>query len=290
VSEAKAVLDTAAGDGPRPDRPPGQPRCGCGRVGCRDALATLAMTTDPAARASLRDGIVAVHLGLAYRIAARYQRSGPGWEDVRQIAALALVEAVDRFDPGVGAVFSAFAAPTISGTIKRHFRDDRWMVKPPRPIKDLRLRIRASSDSLAQRLGRVPTVADLADDLACSPEQIGEALRADEAARPLSLDAPIRTAGDGITVAAIVGRPDNAYSHVENVETLRPLLAGLSERAQNVLAMRFAAGLTQTEIANRMGCSQMHISRLLRASIGELRRRLRDSPAASTATRGSGAF
>jgi RNA polymerase sigma-B factor len=256
-----------------------QPACSCGRADCRDALARLATTTDPTARAALRDGIVAVHLGLAYRIAARFQRSGPGWEDVRQVAALALVEAVDRFDPVLGTVFSAFANPTISGTIKRHFRDDRWLVKPPRPVKDLRLRIRASIDALAQQLCRVPTVADLADHLDCSPGEISEALRADGAARPLSLDAPVR-ATDEITVGAILGSPDNAYSHVENVETLRPLLGGLSEHAQHVVAMRFAGGLTQSEIAARVGCSQMQISRLMNASLGKLRRALSDRPAA----------
>jgi RNA polymerase sigma-B factor len=266
--------------------PSRKPTCGCGRGGCRAALVTLASTTDPVARAALRDGIVAVHLDLAYRIAARYQRSGPDWEDVRQVAALALVEAVDRFDPGLGTVFSAFAAPTVSGTIKRHFRDERWMVKAPRPVKDLRLRIRASTDSLAQQLRRVPTVADLADHLACSPREISEALRADDAARPLSLDAPVRAADDS-AVSAIVGSPDGAYAHVDNVETLRPLLGGLSEHARHVVAMRFAGGLTQSEIAERTGCSQMQISRLIRASLGELRRRLRDRPAASRATSGS---
>jgi DNA-directed RNA polymerase sigma subunit (sigma70/sigma32) len=159
------MSETRPAAGRRPDLPAAEPRCGCGRADCRDALMTLATTTDPAARPALRDGIVAVHLGLAYRIAARYQRSGLGSEDVRQVAALALVEAVDRFDPRLGTVFSAFAAPTISGTIKRHFRDDRWMVRAPRPVKDLWLRIRASTDLLPQQLRRVPTVADLADHL-----------------------------------------------------------------------------------------------------------------------------
>jgi RNA polymerase sigma-B factor len=289
MAEARAVQDMAAGDVQPESGSSRRPTCGCRRADCRDALATLATTTDPTARAALRDGIVAVHLDLAYRIAARYQRSGPGWEDVRQIAALALVEAVDRFDPGLGTVFSAFAIPTISGTIKRHFRDDRWMVKPPRPVKDLRLRIRASIDSLAQQLCRVPTVADLADHLACSSEEISEALRADGAARPLSLDAPVRAAED-ITVADCLGSPDNAYSHVDNVETLRPLLGGLSEHARHVVAMRFAGGLTQSEIAERIGCSQMHISRLMNASLGVLRRGLSDGPAASRITTGSSAL
>jgi RNA polymerase sigma-B factor len=275
MAEVKAVRDVAADDVQSESGSSRKPTCACGRADCRDALTTLATTTDPTARAALRDRIVAVHLGLAYRIAAHYQRSGPGWEDVRLVAALALVEAVDRFDPGAGTVFSAFARPTISGTIKRHFRDDRWMVKPPRPVKDLRLRIRASIDSLAQQLCRVPTVADLADHLACSPGEISEALRADGAARPLSLDAPVRAA-DEIPVAAIFGGLDVAYSHVENVETLRPLLGGLPEHARHVVAMRFAGGLTQSEIAERIGCSQMHISRLIQTSLGELRRGLRE--------------
>ena len=179
-------------------------------------------------------------------------------------------------------MFSAFAAPTISGTIKRHFRDDRWMIKAPRPVKDLRLRIRASTDSLAQQLRRVPTVADLAEHLGRSPREISEALRADDAAWPLSLDAPVRATDDDTPVAAFLGSPDSAYSHVDNVETLRPLLGGLSEHARHVVVMRFAGGLTQSEIAERIGCSQMHVSRLLNASLGQLRRGLRDRPAATT--------
>jgi RNA polymerase sigma-B factor len=249
----------------------------------------MAATTDPAARTALRDRLVAVHLGLAYGIAARYHRSGPGSEDIRQVVALALVEAVGRFDPGRGTVFSAFAAPTISGTIKRHFRDHSWMVSPPQPVKDLRLRIRASTDPLAQQLRRVRTVVDLADHLVCSPQEISEALRADEAARPLSLDAPVR-ATDDTTMAAMLGSPDSAYTHVEDLEMLRPVLGGLSERARRVLAMRFADGLTQSEIAKRVGCSQMHIYRILRASLDQLRRGMRDRPAARTVAAGSGAF
>ena len=269
-------------------RPSGQAstaRCRCGWADCQDALAALATTAGPTVRAALRERLAEVHLGLAYGLAARYRSRGPGAEDIRQVAALALVEAIDRFDPGRGTPFWWFAAPTIAGTIKRHFRDVTWMLHPPRPVKDLRTRIRAVTDELTQHLQRAPTVADLADHLSCSPDEVGEAIRADEAAWPMSLDAPVRSAED-TTLAAVLGSPDRAYTHVENVETLRPYLAALPERTQWVLAMRFGDGLTQTEIANRVGCSQMHVSRILNRAIGQLRRGLDDRPAARTVSTG----
>jgi RNA polymerase sigma-B factor len=145
-------------------------------AGCRDEFAALAATTEPAARAALRDRIVKAHLGLAYAIAGRYRRLGPGFEDIRQTAALALVEAVHRFDPGRDTAFSGFAVPTISGALKHHFRDQGWMVHPPRRIKEVRLRIRAATDLLTQQLRHAPTVTDLADHLDCSPQEIREAL------------------------------------------------------------------------------------------------------------------
>jgi RNA polymerase sigma-B factor len=237
----------------------------------------LAATIDPVARAALCHRLVEVHLDLTYQVADRFWCPEPGREDIRQVAAFALVEAVNRFDPARHMAFSAFAVPTVSGSIKRHFRDQTWMLHPPRRVKELRLRIRAVSDLLTQQLRHLPTVADLAEHLDCSPKDVLEALGTDYAMRPLSIDAPTRADGDA-TLATVLGHPDAAYTNVDDVETLRPLLAELSERELRVIAMRFAGNLTQSQIAEQLGCSQMHVSRMLRSTIRRLRRRLRTRP------------
>jgi RNA polymerase sigma-B factor len=232
---------------------------------------------DPATRAAVRNGLVEVHLDLAYALAGRYRRPGPTFDDVRQVAALALVQAVTRFDPAVDTVFWAFAAPTITGSIKRHFRDQWWMVHPPRRIKDLRLRIRTATDLLTQQLRHAPTITDLARYLGCPPQEISEALCSDNAMRPLSIDAPARaTTSDGDGWTALLGSPDAAYAQVDTVHTLRSLLDELPERESHVLTLWLAEDLSQAEIAARLGCSQMQISRILRASIDRLRHRLDD--------------
>ncbi len=264
-----------------PARPHGRPGdCGCGRADCHDQFVALA-TIDPAVRAALRDRLVEAHLDLAYAIAGRYLRREPGFDDIRQVAALALVEAVNRFDPRLHTAFSAFAAPTITGSIKRHFRDQRWMLHPPRRIKDLRQRIRAATDLLTQQLRHTPTVTDLAHHLDCTPQEISEALRTNDALRPLSIDAPIRATDHDTTLTAILGSPDAAYTHIDDVETLRPLLAELSERELHVITMRFADNLSQSQIAKQVGCSRMHISRIVRAALDRLRYGLQNGPASS---------
>ena len=263
---AAAVEPTATTRGQRWRRPPTRP---------------------PAPRCATR--LVAVHLGLAYGIAARYHRSGPGSEDIRQVAALALVEAVGRFDPGRGMVFSAFAAPpsaarssavsatTAGWSIRRGPSRTCGCASGRRPIRS------------PSSCGGLPPSWTLPITSSAHRRRSAKALRADEAARPLSLYAPVR-ATDDTTMAAMPGIPDSAYTHVEDVEMLRPVLGVLSERARRVLAMRFADGLTQSEIAKRVGCSQMHIYRILRASLDQLRRGMRDRPAARTVAAGSGAF
>lgn len=245
--------------------------CGCGWIGCQDDFTTLAATVDPAGFERLRTRIIEAHLGLAYSIASRYRRVAVEFDDVRQVAALTLVEAVDRFDPARGTPFSGFAVPTVAGAMKRYFRDESWVVQPPRRIKDLRLRIRAVTDLLTQRLRRLPTVADLAEHLQCSPQDIREALASDDAMRPLSIDAPVWTADDDTDIASTLGDEDGAYDGVEDVLTLRPLLAQLPERELRVVTMRYAGNRTQAQIAEEVGCSQMHVSRILRGVLDWLR-------------------
>ncbi len=252
--------------------------CGCGRGRCHDEFAALAATTDPPTRAVRRDRLVEAHLQLAYGIAGRYRRPGPGLDDLRQVAALALVEAVHRFDPDLGTAFSAFAVPTVTGAIKRYFRDQRWTLHPPRRTKELLLRIRAATDLLTQQLQRAPEVTDLARHLGCGEAEVREALCTGDAVRPLSLDAPVAATEEDSTLAATLGGPDAGYTRVEDVETLRPLLAELPERELRVITLRFAGNLTQSQIAERIGCSQMHISRILRTALDRLRRGMQGGP------------
>ncbi len=259
-----------------PARPHGRYDCGCGHPGCHDEFAALAATTDPCGRTARRDRLIEAHLHLAYAIAGHYDRPGPGLDDIRQVAALALVEAVNRFDPGLGTAFSAFAVPTIAGAIKRYFRDQRWTLHPPRRIKELRLQIRDAGDVLTQRLHRYPGVADLARYLGRSEAEIREALCTDDALRPLSIDAPVPATDDGTSLAATLGGPDAGYTRVENAQALRPLLAELPERERRVITLRFVENLTQSQIAEQIGCSQMHISRILRSALDRLRRGLQD--------------
>ena len=244
--------------------------CGCGRVGCQEEFAALAAIADPAGFQQLRTRIIEAHLGLAYSIASRYRRVAADFEDLRQVAALTLVEAVDRFDPGRGTAFSGFAVPTVAGAMKRYFRDESWVVQPPRRVKDLRLQIRAVTDLLTQQLRRLPTVADLAEHLHCSPQDIREAVASDDAMRPVSIDAPVWAVED-TDLASTLGDADGAYDGVEDVLTLRPLLAQLPERELRVVTMRYAGNRTQAQIAEAVGCSQMHVSRILRGALDWLR-------------------
>jgi RNA polymerase sigma-B factor len=265
----------------------GRQDCGCRRANCHDEFTTLAFTSDPQARTATRNRLIEAHLELAYSIARHYHRPGPGFEDIRQVAALALVEAVNRFDPDLGTAFSAFAVPTVAGAIKRHFRDHRWTVHPPRRIKELRLRLRTASDVLTQQLRRAPSVAELAEYLNCGQEDICEALCTDDALQPLSIDAPVRAADDDFTLAGTLGCADDGYARVEDLETLRPLLAELPERELRVITMRFAGNLTQSQIADRVGCSQMHVSRILRAALERMRRSLQENTARQHADHGT---
>jgi RNA polymerase sigma-B factor len=260
--------------------PHGRADCGCGRLDCHDDFAALAAIADPASRDRLRARLVEAHLELAHSIAARYRRPALDVDDLRQVAALALVEAVNRFDPGRGTPFSAYAVPTVAGAMKRYFRDEMWVMQPPRRVKDLRLRIRAATDLLTQRLHHLPTADDLAEHLDCRPEEIREAVASDDAMRPLSIDAPVKSADDDTDLASTLGEPDGAYDHLDDVLTLRPLLAQLSMREQRVVTMRYAGNLTQAQIAEQVGCSQMQVSRILRAALDWLRQAFQGLPQA----------
>jgi RNA polymerase sigma-B factor len=239
-----------------------------GATGVTDRLAEYARTREPA----LRDQLVAEHLGLAHSLARRFVNRGEPLDDLVQVASLALVKAVDRFEPERGLAFSTFATPTILGELKRHFRDKGWAVRVTRRVQELHLELGREISSLSQELGRSPTVPELADRLGVSEDEVLEAMEAGRAYRVGSIDA--RAPGesdDGLTVADRLGAPDAALADAERRAALAPMLASLPERQRLIVYLRFYEGLTQSEIGARLGISQMHVSRLLARSLDQLR-------------------
>lgn len=221
---------------------------------------------------NLRDEIISEHLGLAIALARRFAGRGEAVDDLEQIATLGLLKAVERFEPERGLAFSTFATPTISGEIKRHFRDKSWSVRVPRALQELGLRLTATVAELTNELGRSPTVAEIAARIEVEPEAVLEAMEANRAFATQSLDAMLP--GDDRTLGDTLGGDEPGMDQVEHEIVVNDLLATLPEREQTILRLRFFDGLTQTEIANRIGISQMHVSRLLSRSLDALRRNL----------------
>jgi RNA polymerase sigma-B factor len=220
--------------------------------------------------AGLREQLVAAHIGLAEYLARRFANRGEPLDDLVQVASLGLLKAVDRFDPERGVEFSTYATHTIVGELKRHFRDKGWAIRAPRRMQELYLRLGKVVATLGQELGRSPTIAELATEVKVSEEEVLEALEAGQAYRSTSLDAPTGSE-DGETLATRIGGEDPSLEDAESRATLSPLLAQLPPRERLILHMRFFDGLTQSEIATRLGISQMHVSRLLARSVAQLR-------------------
>ncbi|MEV6927261.1 SigB/SigF/SigG family RNA polymerase sigma factor [Dactylosporangium sp. NPDC051485] len=233
-----------------------------------------ALAPDDPARARVRDEIIEHCLPATERIARRYGGAGESFPDLAQVAALALVKAVDGYDGTRGVEFGFYATPTIVGELKRHFRDRTAGIRLPRRLQELRLAMNRARDPLAQRLGRSPTAADLAADLGVDEEQILEVLGAAQKFRPLSLDGPAAGPEDGVTLADTIGDEDPGFDALDYHESLRVLLSQLPEREQRIVSLRFYGNLSQSDIADRVGLSQMHVSRLLRHALDFLRRRL----------------
>jgi RNA polymerase sigma-B factor len=205
---------------------------------------------------------------LAAALARRFDRRGEPLEDLIQVANLALVGAVERFDRDQGAAFSSFATPTVLGELKRHFRDKTWSVKVPRGLKELHLRIGPAVAEMHATLGRGPTVPELAENLGVSEDDVIEAMEAGAAYRPGSLAAPDVT-GEPRDDRALAEN-EVGYNDVEARLTVRALMAQLPERERNIVYLRYFEGLTQSEIAERIGVSQVHVSRLLREALARL--------------------
>jgi RNA polymerase sigma-B factor len=188
-----------------------------------------------------------------------------------QVGSIALIKAVDRFDPDRGVEFTTYATGTVIGELKRHFRDKGWAVRAPRRIQELYLELGHTIDALSQELGRPPTVAELADSIGVSQDAILEAIEAGQGYRSSSIDAPGQR---DETLADRLGSDDAGVAVVDERSVLAPALASLPERQQEVVRLRFIEGLTQSEIASRVGISQMHVSRLLAQSLARIRENL----------------
>ncbi len=221
-----------------------------------------------------RDRIVERCLPLADHIARRFDGRGEPRDDLVQVARVGLVNAVKRFDVEAGSDFVSFAVPTIMGEVRRHFRDNSWSVKVPRRLKELHLRLGAATAELSQRLGRAPTPTELAAELEMDRDEVVEGLIAGSSYNTMSIDGGGSGSEEAPAIADTLGDVDTNLDRIENREALRPLLATLPERERTVLVLRFFESLTQTQIAERVGISQMHVSRLLAKSLAQLREQL----------------
>lgn len=234
----------------------------------RELFARFVETRDVA----LREQLISGQLPLARHLARRFMHRGIPLEDLVQVASLGLVKAVDRFDPGRGLEFSTFATPTIVGELKRHFRDKGWSVRVPRRIQELHVKTNTVVVEMTQRLGRSPTVAELAAATASSEEEILEAMDASQAYRSMSIDAKIGD-DESRSMHNILGSDDENMELAEQRHLLGDLLDTLPKREQLMIRLRFWEGMTQSEIADRLGISQMHVSRLLTKSLSAMKDR-----------------
>ncbi|MGW0657614.1 RNA polymerase sigma factor SigF [Streptodolium elevatio] len=231
------------------------------------------LPADDPDRRLIRDRLVEMHLPLVEHLARRFRNRGEPLDDLVQVATIGLIKSVDRFDPERGVEFSTYATPTIVGEIKRHFRDKGWAVRVPRRLQELRLALTAATAELSQRNGRSPTVGELAVQLGISEEEVLEGLESANAYSTLSLDVP-DTDDESPAVADTLGSEDEALEGVEYRESLKPLLEQLPPREKRILLLRFFGNMTQSQIAQEVGISQMHVSRLLARTLAQLRERL----------------
>lgn len=223
-------------------------------------------------RAAIRTRVIEEQLPMAHRMARRYVGRGQEFDDLAQAAALALVRAIDGYDSSRAVPLSGYAIPSIVGSLKRHFRDTAWAMRVPRATQELTMRLSSATDQVSQRQGHLATSAELADHLGVTVAEVVAATGAQHAYRLSSLDA-ISSSGDstGTDLAGRLGADDPSYDRVERTLALRPLLAALPPRTRRILELRFTAELTQSQIAVEVGLSQMHVSRLLKRALAQLR-------------------
>lgn len=234
------------------------------RAELREMFSDFARSGD----AELRAELVEAHIGLAHHLARKFVYRGEPYDDLVQVGSLALINAVDRFDPDRGVEFTTFASKTILGELKRYFRDKGWAIRAPRRLQELYLQLNHSVASLSQELGRSPTIAELAADTGAPQEQVLEALEAGQSYRSKSLDS---TDADDEGLGSRLGTEAQGMGTVELQALLEPHVQALPPREQAILRLRFVAGLSQSDIATQLGISQMHVSRLLARSLDKLR-------------------
>jgi RNA polymerase sigma-B factor len=241
------------------------------RGGRRDAemLSQFARTRDP----SLREQLVHRYLPLARYAASQYRRGSEPFDDLVQVASLGLLKAIDRYDPVRGAAFSSYALPTMSGELRRHFRDRGWAVRPPRDLQESALAVEKAIDALHRDLGRSPTVGEIAERTDLSEEAVLEAREALTARMSMSLSTPAGGSDDdeSLSLETRLGTDDDGFESAEQRATLDVLQRALTAREREIVRLRFEGDLTQAEIGASVGLSQMHVSRLLRTAIEKLR-------------------
>jgi RNA polymerase sigma-B factor len=219
---------------------------------------------------ALREQLVMTYLPLARTIARRYQSPRVPAEDLVQVATIGLMKAIDRYDPDRGVAFSSYAVPTMVGEVQRHFRDHTWGVRPPRDLQERAQRVLAINRTLGAELGRPPTAGEIAERLRVSLEDVVEALQACDARDTTSLDRPRVVGEETDTLADTIGSEDAEFDRVDQAITAELLMGHLDDREREIIRLRFHEDMTQSEIGARIGCSQMHVSRLVRGAISKL--------------------
>ena len=230
-----------------------------------------------AVREGARDSLVHLHLPLVEHCARRFRNRGEPFEDLVQVGTIGLIKSVDRFDPERGVEFSTYATPTIIGEIKRYFRDKGWAIRVPRRLQELRMQIGSATAELTQSLGRSPTASELAERVGCSVEEIIEGIESSNAYSTLSLDASDDSDDGAASMLDALGEVDAGLEHVEVRESIKPLLDQLDAREKKILLLRFFKNMTQSQIAEEIGVSQMHVSRLLNRTLEQLRTSLQNA-------------
>ena len=261
-------------EGSAPGPPDGSPSRGFEASKLRSAELFAELNGDDtgqSARRTARDDLVHLHLPLVEHCARRFRNRGEPFEDLVQVGTIGLLKSIDRFDSDRGVEFSTYATPTIIGEIKRYFRDKGWAIRVPRRLQELRMQIGATTAELTQSLGRSPTPRELAEAIGCSVEEIIEGIESSNAYSTLSLDASDDGDEMGGSMLDAIGVEDENLEHVEIRESLKPLLDALEPREKKILLLRFFKNKTQTQIAEEIGVSQMHVSRLLSRTLEQLR-------------------
>jgi RNA polymerase sigma-B factor len=231
-------------------------------------------TTDPAEKDRIREQLVNAYHDFVYFLARKFQNRGEPLDDIVQVGYLGLIKAIERFDPDLGFEFTTFATLTVAGEIKRHFRDKGTAIRFPRRLQELHQSVVRVNEQMKNELGREPTIAELADRLAVTPDDVTEAMEMGPAYMPLSLDQPV-AGGDGQdsrNIAEQIGSADPELDRVEMRDVLDRAMEHLTPRERAIMAMRFYEQMSQSEIARRLGISQMHVSRLQRAALEQLRK------------------